>query len=204
MSAMTTATVIGLGLTAASTAATVGSAMSKAGAAGAGGAASAAAANYRAQVARNNKIIAEQNAERAVEGGLSRAEMESLKGAAVGGLVKAGQAANNVDVNTGSAVTVQKDTRAASQLNAETALSNAQLTAYGYRARAASEEATAGLDTAEAGYDLAGARDASTGALIGGAGSILQNASQLPFGKIFGGGGAGDPGGNPPVSQAIV
>lgn len=159
--------------------------LTKAGASSAGGASSAAAAQYQAQVAENSRIVAEQSAEKAIESGVVTADITSKKGAARTANIKASQAANGIDPNTGSAVEVRAGSREAGKIDAETALNNAQWTGWGYRARAASYGAEAGLDRMEAGSDLAGGARGAEGAYIGGAGSILQNASQLPFGKIF-------------------
>jgi hypothetical protein len=102
------------------------------------GQATANAASYQAQVAQNNAIIAEQNAAYASEAGLASAAATSMKGAAASGKVKATQAASGIDVNTGSAVNVQASERETNVLNTETVLNNAELRAYGYRARATS------------------------------------------------------------------
>lgn len=100
------------------------------------GQAAANAANYQAAVARNNQIIANQGAEYAGAAGVTQAATTSMKSAAVGARIKAAQAANNVDVNTGSAVDVQASQRALGKLDAETVMNNAQLQVYGYRAKA--------------------------------------------------------------------
>lgn len=138
------------------------------------GQARAASANYQAQVAANNAIIAGQNADYAVNAGQAKAAAQSLKGAAIGGRIKASQAANNVDVNTGSAVDVQQSQREISKLDTETTLNNAQLQAYGYRANQTNYLAQSELDKQEAESD-------KTGAALGAAGSLLSNASSLGF-----------------------
>lgn len=185
-------------LGAVSTAATVIGAMNKSSAAdtSAAGAqassgAAAASALYSAQVAKNNQTIALQNADYAEQAGQVRAGLESMKGRIAVGGAKAGQAANDIDVNSGSAVDVREGITKASKFNAETALNNAENVAYGFRTRAVNYGAEAGLDTAQAGFDITGGNLAAQGAELGGqgavigaAGSILQNASQLPFGKI--------------------
>jgi hypothetical protein len=65
--------------------------------------ASGEAAAYQAQVARNNAIIAGYNATEAEQAGETQAYVTSQTAAAQGGRIKAAQAANNIDVNTGSA-----------------------------------------------------------------------------------------------------
>ncbi len=65
----------------------------------AGGIAAQNAANYTAQVARNNSVVAEQNAVRAEQAGYAAAENESRKGAAELARIKVTQAASGIDVN---------------------------------------------------------------------------------------------------------
>lgn len=138
------------------------------------GQATANAANYSAQVAANNAKIAGQNAEYAIASGQQKAFNTSLKNAARFGAIKASQAAGGVDVNSGSAVDVQKSERALGQLDAETVLNNAQLTAYGYRSQQTSFLAEEGLDRAKA-------EQAPIGADIGAGGGLLSSASSLGF-----------------------
>jgi hypothetical protein len=122
------------------------------------GYASANAADYNAEIAR-------QSAANASEAGQSQATVESLKGADVLGNVKASQAANNIDVDSGSALKVQQGARAASVYNTESVENNALLAAYGYKN-------TAALDTEEAQEDI-------TAGYIGAGGDVLTGASSL-------------------------
>ena len=55
-----------------------------------------------------------------------RPQPRAFKGAAEGAKVKTAQAANNVDVNIGSAVNVQASERETNVLNTETVLNNAE------------------------------------------------------------------------------
>jgi len=143
-----------------------------------GGIAQGNAASYQAQVAKNNAIIANQNAAYATEAGETQAAATSLKGAATAGKIKASQAANNIDVNTGSAVNVQQSQREVSKLDTETVLSNAELQAYGYRAAATNYQATAGLEEMEA-------TEAPIGGALSATGNLLSSASSI--GAKFGG-----------------
>jgi len=137
-----------------------------------GGNATKSAMNYRAAVAKNNQIVAEQSAEEALEAGQAKAQATALKGRAIGGAIKAKQAASGVDVNTGSNVDVQEAQREGSQLDVETVLHNADLSAYGYRVQGKNFEAeaqldkTAGDNAQKAGYLKAG------GSLLSGASSV--------------------------------
>jgi hypothetical protein len=139
-----------------------------------GGISGAQASRYQASVAKNNAIIAEQNASYSMEAGEAQAERTSLKGAAQSGQIKAAQAASGVDVNSGSAENVQISQKEVNQLDTDTTLNNAQLQAYGYRTQAANDEAQAALDKSQANNDLIGGG-------LNAAGSLLGNASSLSF-----------------------
>jgi hypothetical protein len=157
------------------------------------GQAAGAAANYGATVARNNEIIANQNADYAIASGLQKSETTSRKSAAVGGRIKAAQAANNVDVNSGSAVEVQAGQREAGELDAETVLNNAELTAYGYRSQGKNYEAEAKLKDASADQARIGGDFAAAGGLLGSASSLGTKWTSL--------GTTGSPGGAFPPAQ---
>lgn len=137
-----------------------------------GGQATAKAANYSAAVSRNNAVIANQNADYSIASGLEKADTASRKNAAIGGRIKATQAANGIDVNSGSAVDVQAGQRETGELDASTVLNNAELTAYGYRNQASSYTAQSQLQTAEA-------EQAPIGADLKAAGGLLSSASGL-------------------------
>lgn len=149
-------------------------------------AANAQAANYQAAVASNNAIIAGQQADYAVASGIQKAGTESLKTAAAVGTTKAAQAANGIDVNTGTAVDVQAGTREAGNLNAETVLNNSELQAYGYRSQAQNFTSQAQLDQLEAGNDVTGGQISAEGDVLSGVGGLLSSASSIP--TKFGGG----------------
>jgi hypothetical protein len=139
-----------------------------------GGIAQGNAAGFQAKVAQNNADIANANADYASKAGNAQAAATSLKGAAAGGKLKAAQAANNVDVNTGSPVNVQQSQRELSQLDTETVLNNAELQAYGYRSQATGFEATAGLEKEEA-------EEAPIGGYLSAGGNLLSSASSIGF-----------------------
>lgn len=143
---------------------------------------------YQAQVARNNAQIAKEKGEYALEAGTVAAGNQSMKNAAVGGKIKAAQAANNVDVNTGSAVDVQTSQRETGNLDAETVLNNAKLKDWGFRVEASNDEAQAKLDEM-------GGSQASQAGTLGAEGSILGGASSLAFrgSQLFGSNGSKTP-----------
>jgi hypothetical protein len=137
-----------------------------------GGISAGRQANYGAQVAANNAIVASQNAARAEAAGARQATDVSMRGAVTGGEIKAAQAANNIDVNTGSAVDVQVGERETTQLSAMTAENDALLKAYGYRAAATSFGAQSGLEKTEAAQAPIGAGLAASGGLLGSASAL--------------------------------
>lgn len=156
----------------------------------AGGNATKAADYYSSAVAQNNAITAQRNAAYAVAAGQREAADQSLKNAQVAGKIKTGQAASGVDVNSGSAVDVQASSRGLGQLDTETKLNNAALTAYGYQTQATS-------DLAQAKLDQAAGSQAQEGADIGAAGSLLSSASSvgLKYSQLFPSGGGQTTGG---------
>jgi len=160
--------------------------------AGSDAAAAAAAkmAQYQAQVARNNKIIAERAAEYAIETGQQRAAIQSMKGAAAAGTIKARQAANGLDVNAGTNVDVRVGQREAETFDSANVLHKAQLENYGYMVQAGNYEAEARLQDAKAGFaqQSIGA-GGDYGAGLGAAGSLLAGASALPLNKWLSGNG---------------
>ncbi len=140
----------------------------------AGGESTAHTANYQAAVAANNAAIENQNATYAEEAGEAKAQAVGLQGASAAGKIKTQMAANNLDVNTGSPVSVEKSQAETAQLDTETMLNNSLLTAYGYRTQATNETAQAGLETAEG-------EEAPISADLAAGGGLLANASSLGF-----------------------
>ena len=133
-----------------------------------GGIAQANAASYQAQVAENNAQIARQNATYALQAGTTKQQQAALRAAEEGGAVKTALAANNVDVNTGSAVDVEAGTRTKGAMNQSIIANDAELQAYGYRSQATGFEAQAGLDRATA-------AEAPIGAVLSAGGGLLSN-----------------------------
>jgi len=134
--------------------------------------AQAQTANYQAQVARNNQIIAQQQAEAAVQTGQEQATEQGLRNRAQLGGILAAQSASGLDVTTGSAPEVRSSAREIGQLEQTTIEHNAALQAYGYQTQATSQAAQAGLLSLEAQQ----ARQAGT---IGVATSLVSGASNL-------------------------
>lgn len=97
-----------------------------------------------------------------------------MKARATGGAIKAAEAANDIDVNSGSALDVQESQRRTGELDTLTTENNALLQAYGYSAAATGYQATAGLESTEA-------EQAPLGGALSAGGGLLSNASGIGF-----------------------
>ncbi|MEO6779425.1 MAG: hypothetical protein ABI196_00635 [Bradyrhizobium sp.] len=149
-------------------------------------AAQSKSAAYGAQVAANNAQIANQNATYARQAGEAKATTQSLQARARLGAAVTGEAAQGIDITTGSAADVQGTDRALGQLDTETVRNNAALTAYGYRSQSTNFTAQSGLKSAQSASALAAGDIAGTGDLVSGAASVgqkfvgFQNSGALP------------------------
>lgn len=148
-----------------------------AGGVGAMGAASKADAessmySYKAGVARNNAIIAERNAVAATEAGTAKAQSNDMRTrATLGGQVVA-QAANGLDVGSGTNVAIRDSAKDLGHLDTLTILNNAAKNAAGFRAQ--------GMNfTAEGLLDDSAAKNAQTAGEYSVATSLLGGASSV-------------------------
>lgn len=130
------------------------------------------AADFQAQIARNNAEIARYNAQSATEVGNAQAFNSMLKTRAQVGYTKAAQAASGIDVNSGSAVDVQASERMLGMLDALTIRSNAARAAYGYQAEAGNKMAEAKM------FKKRGKMSRITG-IMNASGTILEGASSV-------------------------
>jgi hypothetical protein len=135
-------------------------------------AASAAQANYQAQVARNNQMVAQWNAQRALQQGEVDADNQNLKTAQLKGSQRAALAAEGGDVDSGSPLDIVADTARAGYTDAATIRSNAALQAYGYQVQAAGDAGTASADSAAAVNGLANLPFGVGSSLLSGASSV--------------------------------
>lgn len=119
------------------------------------GYASAGAANYNAKIAEQNAALATQNAGIAGAEGEQAYGMEGIKSAQTQGNIKVAQAANNVDVNSGSAKQVQRSQAVMSALSEANIRSNAARQAYGFETQATSDMAQSALYKSQAKQDIA-------------------------------------------------
>jgi|GEM_PF-526026 len=131
-----------------------------------------ASANYQAQVAHNNQIIATQNADQAIQAGEAQEQAQRLKTAQVMSSQRVAMAANGLSLDSGSAADVQAGTAEMGELDALTIRSNASKTAYNYLAQAGNYGAQANLYEAQAGWASSAGELNGYSALIGGAASL--------------------------------
>jgi hypothetical protein len=134
--------------------------------------AQSANAAYQAQVAANNAKIAQQNAAMDIQAGEIQAANQGLKTRAAVGTIKAQEAAQGVDVNTGSFTKVRAAASEIGMMDALTLRSDAAKAAYGQEVAATSETAQSGLYTAQS-------QQASAAAPIGALGGLLSSASSV-------------------------
>lgn len=159
-----------MGATFAIIAGVIGTAVSAVGAMSQAAAASENA-SYQAQVAANNAKIAKQNAAWTMEAGEQKAANDAMKTRAMVGQIKASEAANGVDVNTGSAVDVVSSETGLGQAQQTTIRSNAAKDAYGYDVQSMNFTAQSQLDRQEADQAMTAGMFNVAGSLIGGASS---------------------------------
>jgi hypothetical protein len=160
-----------------------------------GGKARAASADYQAQVAKNNAMIARQNASWEAASGAAKESAQGMKTAASAGTAKAAQGASGIDVNTGSAANVRGAIAKLGALDALTIRSNTARAVYGYEVAATSDEAESKLLSAEA-------KQAGTAGDISALGTFLSSASSV--GSKYASMQTGSPSFNPGSSSGAI
>lgn len=140
----------------------------------AAGDAASSAAWYQQQVAKNNEKIAKQNASTTTLAGLDAAMKKGMETGALMGSQKAAQAANNLDVNSGSAKRVRDSTYVLGRMDEMTIMRGATKKADAYMAQAMNYEAEAGLYGFQAETAQTAKSYAMLSTLIGGATSFAD------------------------------
>ena len=165
-----------------------------AGAAGSimGGISQANAAHYQAQVAANNALIEKQNAAYAASAGSAKTEQAGFQARAQLAQIRAGEAANGLDVNSGTPADVQESEHEIGDLNTRTVANNSALQVYGYQTQAVNYQAQSAADEAQVGGDIAGG-------VLGGIGKLA--GSPAVQGAVSGGGGGS--GGSMPTASDV-
>jgi hypothetical protein len=155
--------------------AAVGTAMTVAGKAQEASA-QAGQANYQAQVARNNQMVAEWNAQRALQQGRVDEQNQRSKTASLLGSQRAVLASQGGDVDSGSPLDIQADTARAGEYDAQTIRNNAAVKAYGYRVQGANTGAEANLDDYKAASTMAALPYGIGSSLLGGLSSMSKSS----------------------------
>jgi hypothetical protein len=134
--------------------------------------ANAASYNYKAQIASNNAIIAKRNAGAATEAGGVQAQNNDLKTKNMTATQLVTQAANGLDVGSGTNVNVRDSAVALGYLDTLTILNNAAKNSAGFKAQGMNFEAEAGLDKASAENAKTAGEFSIATSLLGAAGSV--------------------------------
>jgi len=139
-------------------------------------------ANYQAAVARNNKVIADRQAESMLKQGEEAANQQRLKARQLAGRQLVSLAAQGVDVTVGSSVDLLADTAELTAFDAQKIKGNAAQAAYEKRVQGDNFQTQAGLYDAKASAQNPALAGAST--LFSGLGSVASNWKSSPGTKI--------------------
>ena len=154
-----------------SAASLVGAVTGARGAIDAGGA-NADAATYQAAVARNNKIISDQNATYALQAGKASESNQRQKTAQTIGAQRAAMAANGIDIGSGSPLNLQADTAMIGELDALTIRNNALRNAINFSRQASDFGANASLLDRRAESSRNAGNLNAISSIVGGASSV--------------------------------
>lgn len=136
------------------------------------GRASAAESNYKAQIASNNAIIANQNAEAALDKGRADVRDVKRKTRQIIGLQRAELAAQGFDVGEGSSIDILGDTAALGELDVLRIQADAENRALNFKRQADSF-------TAQGRLDIFAGRNEETAGRIDAASTLLTGASKV-------------------------
>lgn len=134
--------------------------------------AQAASSRYQAQVAENNRQIAEQNARYATMAGAGNAQAQDFQTRAQLGQAAVAQAAGGLDITSGSPVAVRNSIHQLGRLKTLEEIQKADLQAYGYRTQGTEFGAQAGLARMQAEAAESAKGPALLGTILGTAGSV--------------------------------
>ncbi len=143
------------------------------------GMASSRAANYQAQVAANNQIVANQNAQIALQQGQVQEQAKRIQTGEMGAAIVANEAASGVNPNEGSALNVRSSAAETGELDALTIRSNANLQARNLQYQAQQYGAQSQLYSSQAGWDV-------TNSILGGASSVSDKWLKYNQFGVFG------------------
>lgn len=126
---------------------------------------------YQQQVAKNNQSLANTQANQAAAAGSAQEDSLGLKQRAVAGQLEASQAANGLDIGSGSNLDVRESQDALNAYDTATLRHDTATKIYGYQVAGVTDQGQAGLYGAQA-------ADASTAGNIAATGSLLSTAGQ--------------------------
>ena len=137
-------------------------------------------AAFQSGMMKQNAAFKNQTADETIIAGDTAADWQRVRTGQAVGTQRSVQAANGIDVNSGSSAQLQDDTAMLGELDALTIQNNAAREAYGYRVQA-------NQDMLNAGQTVQNGKTAATGTILGGLGGA--------FGSLAGSGGFGSFGG---------
>ena len=123
-------------------------------------------ASYQAGLMKQNADFKNRTADETINAGDTAADWQRVKAGQAIGTQRSVQAANGIDVNSGSSAQLQDDTAMLGELDALTIQNNAAREAYGYRVQAQQ-------DISNAGQTVRNGKAAATGSILGGLGKAF-------------------------------
>lgn len=137
--------------------------------------AQAAQMNYQAGVDRNNKIIADRQAEDAIKRGQAEEEEHRRKVGQIKGAQRVAFASRGIDLGSDVVIDTLSDTAMLGELDALTIRNNAEREAYGYRVQGMNYEASAQNNALAAKNTKSAGKTAMFSTLLSGASTVAQN-----------------------------
>jgi len=135
-------------------------------------AAQKSSADYNAAVAKNNATLAAQNAQTTLQQGDIAQQRDYQEGAQRMGAIRAAMGANDVQLNSGSALDLQGDAARTTQQNVQATGYNSLVQAIGLRNQAIDYTSQSGLDIAQGQNDQTAGAYSGLSTIIGGASSV--------------------------------
>ncbi len=123
-------------------------------------------ADFQSGMMKQNATFKNQTADETVIAGNTSADWQRVRTGQAIGTQRSVQAANGIDVNSGSSAQLQDDTAMIGELDALTIQNNAAREAYGYRIQAKQ-------DMLNAGQTVQNGKTAAMGSILGGLGSAF-------------------------------
>jgi len=140
---------------------------------------------YQAAVDRNNKIIADRQAEDAIKRGDAEEDEHRRKVAAIKSDQRVGFASRGIDLGSDVVTDTLSDTAMLGELDALTIRSNAAREAYGYRVQGMNYEASAGNNALAAKNAKSAGKTAMFSTLLSGASTVAGDYATYKDKGIF-------------------